>query len=298
MESKPPLPQAENERIAQWLRQMAELLHAQQANPFKVGAYRRAADTVEGLPVSVRDVLGEKGRDGLDALPGIGRGIAAAIAEILATGRWAQLDRLRGSLEPAALFQIVPGVGPELAERIHDALAIETLEALEVASHDGRLDAVPGVGPRRAAAIRAALAEILGRSGLVRRTLPPEAAAAGPEPPAATLLDVDREYRAGAQAGVLPTIAPRRFNPGGEAWLPVLHTERTPWHFTALFSNTARAHELGRTRDWVVLYFHDDDHVERQRTVVTETRGSLQGRRVVRGREAECRAWYEAGGSA
>jgi hypothetical protein len=298
MEPKPPLPLAENERIAQWLRQMAELLHAQQANPFRVGAYRRAADTIERLQVSVRDVLADRGRDGLDELPGIGRGIASVIAEILLTGRWAQLDRLRGSLEPAALFQTVPGVGPELAERIHDALGVETLEALEVASHDGRLDSVPGVGPRRAAAIRAALADILGRSGLVRRTIPSDAAHGGPEPAAALFLDVDREYRDKAQAGALPTIAPRRFNPGGESWLPVLHAHREPWHFTALYSNTARAHELGRTRDWVVIYFHDDDHVERQRTVVTETRGPLQGRRVVRGREAECRAWYEAGGNA
>jgi DNA polymerase (family 10) len=298
MDAKPSLPLAENERIAQWLRQMAELLHAQQANPFRVGAYRRAADTVERLQVSLRDVLAGRGRDGLDELPGIGRGIASAIAEILETGRWAQLDRLRGSLEPAALFQTVPGVGPELAERIHDALGVETLEALEVASHDGRLDSVPGVGPRRAAAIRAELADILGRAGLVRRTIPSDAAHGGPEPAAAVFLDVDREYRDKAQAGALPTIAPRRFNPGGEAWLPVLHAHRAPWHFTALFSNTARAHELGRTRDWVVIYFHDDDHVERQRTVVTETRGPLLGRRVVRGREAECRAWYEAGGNA
>jgi len=298
MESKPPLPLAENERIAQWLRQMAELLQAQQANPFRVGAYRRAADTIERLQVSVRDVLADRGPEGLDELPGVGRGIASVIAEILLTGRWTQLDRLRGSLEPAALFRTVPGVGPELAERIHDALGVETLEALEVASHDGRLDSVPGVGPRRAAAIRAALAEILGRSGLVRRTIPPDAAQGGPEPAAAMLLDVDREYRDKAQAGALPTIAPRRFNPAGESWLPVLHAHREPWHFTALYSNTARAHELGRTRDWVVIYFHDDDHVERQRTVVTEIRGPLQGRRVVRGREAECRAWYEAGGNA
>jgi len=298
MDPEPPLPLAENERIAQWLRQMAELLHAQQANPFRVGAYRRAADTVERLQVSVRDLLADRGRDGLDELPGIGRGIAAVIAEILLTGRWAQLDRLRGSLEPAALFQTVPGVGPELAERIHDALGVETLEALEVASHDGRLDSVPGVGPRRAAAIRAVLADILGRSGLVRRTIPSDVAHGGPEPAAAVFLDVDREYRDKAQAGALPTIAPRRFNPAGESWLPVLHAHREPWHFTALYSNTARAHELGRTRDWVVIYFHDDDHVERQRTVVTETRGPLQGRRVVRGREAECRARYEARGNA
>jgi hypothetical protein len=289
-----PPPQPGNRRIAQRLREMADLLHAQQANPFRVGAYRRAADTLERLDVDARDVLAQRGREGLDALPGIGRGIAAAIAEILESGRWTQLDRLRGSVEPAALFRTVPGIGPGLAQRIHDALGVETLEALEVAGHDGRLAAVPGVGPRRAAAIRAALADILGWSGLARRSLPGESPRGEAEPPASVLLDVDEEYRRRAEAGTLPKIAPRRFNPEGEAWLPVLHAVREPWHFTALYSNTARAHELGRTRDWVVLYFHDDDHVERQRTVVTETRGSLAGRRVVRGREPECRAWYEA----
>ena len=46
--------------------------------------------------------------------------------------------------------------------------------------------------------------------------------------------------------GTLTTIAPRRFNPEGKSWLPVMHTRRGAWHFTALFSNTARAHELGR----------------------------------------------------
>ena len=78
----------------------------------------------------------------------------------------------------------------------------------------------------------------------------------------------------------------------------MLHTARGSWHFTALFSNTAKAHELGRTQDWVVLYFHDDDHAENQRTVVTETHGTLVGRRVVRGREDECRAHYEHAASA
>lgn len=80
----------------------------------------------------------------------------------------------------------------------------------------------------------------------------------------------------------------RRFNPGNEAWLPILHAQRGSWHFTALYSNSALAHRLDRTRDWVVIYFYDDDHVERQRTVVTESHGPLKGRRVVRGREPEC----------
>lgn len=106
------------------------------------------------------------------------------------------------------------------------------------------------------------------------------------------LLDVDREYREKAKAGALPCIAPRRFNPEGKEWLPVLHTRFGPWHFTAVFSNTARARELGRVYDWVLIYHTDPEGGEGQATVVTERRGSLTGRRVVRGREPECARHY------
>jgi len=106
------------------------------------------------------------------------------------------------------------------------------------------------------------------------------------------LLDVDREYREKARAGSLPKIAPRRMNPEGKAWLPVLHTRFGPWHFTALFSNTERAHELHRVYDWVVIYYSDPDDGEGQATVVTERRGALTGERVVRGREPECARHY------
>jgi putative hydrolase len=116
---------------------------------------------------------------------------------------------------------------------------------------------------------------------------------AADEPSVGILLDVDREYRAKAQADQLKKIAPKRFNPKGEAWLPILHTRRGPWHFTALFSNTARAHELDKVRDWVVIYFHEDSGGEAQRTVITAARGPLAGLRIVRGRERECLAVYE-----
>jgi putative hydrolase len=163
---------------------------------------------------------------------------------------------------------------------------VDTLEALEVAAHDGRLETVPGVGARRATTIRANLANML-----ARRRGQPERRLDGPA--IEVVLDVDREYRDKAEAGELATIAPKRFNPDNKAWLPVLHTNRGSWHFTVLYSNTARAHELQRTRDWVVVYFYDDSHQEGQHTVVTETRGPLVGRRVVRGREAECRRYYD-----
>ena len=101
------------------------------------------------------------------------------------------------------------------------------------------------------------------------------------------LLDIDERYRLRAGIGQLRTIAPRRFNPLGKAWLPILHVDESGWSFSAMYSNTARAHELNRTRDWVVIYAERDGY-EDQYTVVTEYRGPIAGRRVVRGRESEC----------
>jgi hypothetical protein len=289
--------QVRNQTVADALREVSDLLQQQGANPFRVAAYRRAADTLVHLERDVGEIFAQEGIDGLVALPHIGYGIAAAIREILVTGRWGQLDRLRGTVDPVQLFQSIPGVGPGLAQRLHEALDADSLEELEIAAHDGRLEEVPGVGPRRSAAIRAALAAMLGRRPRLQAAPPalsPQPSQPPPSQPPSVdlLLDVDREYRLAADAGRLPLIAPRRFNPDKKAWLPVLHSERNGWHFTVLYSNTARAHELGKTHDWVVLYFYDDHHREEQHTVVTETRGPLAGRRVVRGREAECRGFY------
>jgi putative hydrolase len=274
-----------NAIVADRLREAADLLEQQAANPFRVQAFRHAADTVARLPQDIDQLEHEGGVAALVALPHIGQGIAAAIVEILHTGRWVRLDRLRGVLDPVHLFQSVPGIGPELAKHIHDALHVDTLEALEIAAHDGRLESVPGVGPRRAAIFRAALSSMLSR----RRVRRP-AEVSGPS--VADLLAVDADYRSRAEAGKLPTIVPKRFNPEHTSWLPVLHVTRGDWHFTALYSNTARAHELGRTRDWVVVYFNDEQEHEGQHTVVTETHGPLVGRRVVRGREQDCRQFY------
>ncbi len=269
-----------NKQAAEIFRECAQILQHQAANPFRVNAYVRAANVLDALQDDVRELLQREGTDGLVKLPGIGEGLAAAIDEIARTGRLSQLDRLRGEASPETLFQALPGVGRKLAEDIHETLHVDTLEALENAAHDGSLLTVPGIGERRAAAIRAGLTATLGRAQPRRRRH-------GPVPPVPMLLEIDAEYRKQAAAGKLPTIAPKRFNPDGKAWLPILHTERDRWHFTALFSNTARAHELGRTDDWVVIYFYDDDHQEGQCTIVTETHGPMEGQRVVRGRENE-----------
>lgn len=275
---------AQNAEVARALDEVAQLLEQREDNPFRVQAYRNAATTVRNLARPVGEILREEGLEGLERLPGIGQVLARTIAELVDTGTLALLERLQAESDPVTLLATVPGIGRALAQRLHDELDITSLEELEAAAHGSRLRGVPGFGAKRIAGIRDALATRLGR----RR--PPTPPATG-SPPVSELLEVDREYREGVRTSVLPRIAPRRFNPSGEAWLPVLHTRRGDRRYTALFSNTARAHELGRTHDWVVLY-HDDAHGERRSTVVTATQGLLKGRRVVRGREAESMEYH------
>ena len=80
----------QNAEIAALLSQEAELLEIQGANPFRVRAYRRAAQTIDALPRSVANVVAA-GED-LTALPGIGQDLAGKISEIVKTGHFAALD--------------------------------------------------------------------------------------------------------------------------------------------------------------------------------------------------------------
>ena len=283
--TREPAGRLSRDQIADRLTEMADLLEAQGADRFRARAYRQGAATARSLDEAPGRILARGGLKGLTDLPNIGPSLARAIDEMAETGRWMQLERLRGETEPERLFQVLPTVGPETARALHDHLHVDTLEALEIAAHDGRLETVPGIGPRKATSIRASLAALLAR----RRRRGGED---HEEPPVSVLLAVDEAYRREAEAGRLRRIAPRRFNPEGKAWLPVLHVDRDGWSLTALFSNTALAHQLGRTRNWVVIYFGREGGPEHQRTVVTETHGPLEGRRVVRGREAACREHY------
>ena len=278
----------ENAEIAARLQDYAALLEQQGDDAFRVRAYQEAADHVGALPVALRDIFAREGAAGLIAQPKIGRGIAAAIVEMLTSGRWSQLDRLRGDVAPERLFMTIPGIGPALAKRLADDEDIETLEELEIALQPGGR-AIPGFGRRRRQLILSQVSDRLDRLRTTRRGVTDVTL-----PPVGLLLDADRLYRERAAAGQLRLIAPKRFNPEGQAWLPIMHARRDDWHLTLMWSNTARAHELGKTRDWLVVYFRKDGHPEGRCTIVTETRGKRAGQRVVRGREAECEALLTA----
>jgi hypothetical protein len=281
-----PQPAPDNEAIAQALERIAELLTAQAANPFRCAAYREAATVVRSMPRPVGELLEAEGPHALERLPKIGRSLARTIEQLAHSGTTPLLQRLHGSSDPERLLATVPGVGRCLAAHIHERLGTETLADLEAAAWDGRLKSVPGLGMRRVRGIRAALAGMLRRP---RGAVP--APPAADEPPVPELLSVDNEYRRKARGDQLVCVAPYRFNPTRAAWLPILHAERGGRHYTALYSNTARAHQMGTTHDWVVIY-RDDPRDHGQWTVVTARFGPLHGRRIVRGREEECARHY------
>jgi len=283
-----------NEEIADTLDHVADLLELEEDNAFRVRSYRNAAQTIRDLDQPVASLVQQDGERLLQNLPGIGERLAGSIEEIATTGRLGLAEKLESEIWPGKLFTEVPGLGPELARRIHEQLGISTLEELEVAAYDGRLEQVEGIGPERAEGVRIALSGMLSRSSRrqLRQAIGRGAQEKEPEKPSiALLLEIDEEYRRKAEQGRLKKIAPKRFNPEGQAWLPLMTAKRQGWNFTVLFSNTALAHRSGKTHDWVVIYYEREGE-QHQSTVVTAERGTLAGRRIVRGRERGCREYY------
>jgi DNA polymerase/3'-5' exonuclease PolX len=148
-----------NAEVGDRLNELAELLEAQNSNPFRVRAYRVAAENVRALREPVHQIAIRDGAAGLMRLPGIGESLARSIERLALSGKLALLDRLRGhGSPPERVFTTLSGIGPKLAARIHDELGIETLADLEAAAIDGRLARVPGMGQKKIRGVRESLA--------------------------------------------------------------------------------------------------------------------------------------------
>jgi DNA polymerase (family 10) len=134
-----------NEDIAAIFEELADLLEIEEANPFRVRAYRNAARTVRGLGRDLRELVAE-GKD-LTGLQGIGKELAAKIVEILETGHAKALDKLHTEV-PASLEEILhlPGLGPKRVKALYQTLGIKSLAQLEKAARAGKLRELPGFG--------------------------------------------------------------------------------------------------------------------------------------------------------
>jgi len=141
-----------NDEIAQIFDQLADLLEIDEANPFRVRAYRDAARMLRGLSEEVSDML-ERGEDLAD-LPTIGKDLAGKIQEIVDTGRLQVLEDMKRTVPPGlAELTKLPGFGPKRVKRVYDELGIRTVEAMRKAAEQGELQKLPGFGAKTEAKI-------------------------------------------------------------------------------------------------------------------------------------------------
>src|SRR5204862_7590162 len=163
----------ENLAIARIFTEIADLLEIKSENPFKIRAYRNAADTIAHAP----DRLSACSAEQLRAMAGIGKDLAAKIREICDTGGAAYHRELLEQF-PTTILDLLhlQGVGPKTVALLYAQLGVRTLEELEAACRDGRVRALKGLGARKEALILKALEERKQHTG--RHLLPDAAEAA------------------------------------------------------------------------------------------------------------------------
>lgn len=131
-----------NQQVARLFNEMADLLELKGENPFRVRAYRRAAQTIDGLPEDIALMPEER----LLELPGIGKDLAAKIKEYAASEKIAAHDKLAKDLPPGVLNMLsIPGLGPKTAKLLFDKLNIKDIEELEAFAKEHRLSVLPGI---------------------------------------------------------------------------------------------------------------------------------------------------------
>ncbi len=136
-----------NAEIADLFDRMAALLEIQGANPFRVRAYRNAAQTLDSLPRSVGDMLAEE--EDLSRLPGIGKDLAGKISEFIDTGHFPALEEVEKEV-PVGLIDLtrLPGLGPKRVKVLHEELGIRDLADLERAATKHRIRELTGFGAK------------------------------------------------------------------------------------------------------------------------------------------------------
>ncbi len=145
-----------NREIAAVLFNISAILRAQEGNPYRIRAYRRAARFLLRMRQQVRDRLANNLPIGI---PRLGKSLTAKISALATEGHCDFYDELIDTLPPdEARLVRVPGIGPTIAARIHRDLGPTDPSSLRRAAAEGRLTRVWGIGPRRQAAILDAIA--------------------------------------------------------------------------------------------------------------------------------------------
>jgi DNA polymerase (family 10) len=156
-----------NFEIARQFDLMADLLEIKGENPFRIRAYRRAAQNLESLTEDVEILVGE---NRLDEVAGIGKDLAAKIAEYVQTGRMKSVEEEKKGI-PAGVVELmnVPGVGPKTAKLLYEKAGVHDVSKLEELAKSGRLKGLPGIQAKTEANILKGIAVV--RQGQARMLL-------------------------------------------------------------------------------------------------------------------------------
>ena len=131
-----------NQQIAKIFSEIADLLELKGENVFRIRAYRRAAQNIDGLSKDVA-VLSEQE---LTAIPGIGKDLAGKIHEYLSTRKIAKYEELKREISGGVVELLrVPGLGPKTAKQLHEKLKIKDIDQLEELAKRGKLSGLPGI---------------------------------------------------------------------------------------------------------------------------------------------------------
>ncbi|BCB97370.1 DNA polymerase/3'-5' exonuclease PolX [Dissulfurispira thermophila] len=131
-----------NQEIAKIFNEIADLLEIKGENPFRIRAYRKAAQNIEGLPKSIEDITTEE----ILKVPGIGQDLAGKIEEYLKTGRIKAHEELKQEIPEGLLTLLsVPGIGPKTSKMLYEKLKIKNIAELEKLASEHKLIGLPGI---------------------------------------------------------------------------------------------------------------------------------------------------------
>ena len=149
----------QNPDIARLFDEVADLLEIQDANPFRVRAYRNAARAVRDYPEALADAVRSGAKD-LTEIPGIGEDLADKIAEIVESGTLKLHKQLAAKL-PSGLLDLlrIPGLGPKRVKLLHKKLKVKSAADLAKVLDAGRVQKLKGFGPKMEEKIRAGLGQ-------------------------------------------------------------------------------------------------------------------------------------------
>jgi DNA polymerase (family 10) len=152
----------DNHDIAAVFRRLADLMELGEDNPFKIRAYRTAADTIEDTTTPLTDMISEGGAERLRELPGVGAAISSKIVELLETGTFKAYEDIKAIIPETTLDLLkVDGVGLKTLQLLYQRFQITNLDDFAKFVEGGGLGSVPHIGEKTQDRIRASLKDLL-----------------------------------------------------------------------------------------------------------------------------------------